>query len=330
MEDNKIPIEVQYRVIGLINSGNMCFLNSAMQIIKCIGPLQYIVSQYNQGNCLRSIHQSISNSRLLTPNNSFWNLVELYLGYDPRAIKQNCACEFLRFFFANLDEELQDKYPKIPTDDANWLEAGNRNQSQVFNFQALGKSRLYDILGISIKSEARSKGTSSITYQQELIIAIQLDSTLSAGLEKYFNPVHLESYQVDGIPTKCKSTILISAYTPYILFHIQRFRVENGKVYKLKKFMEYPKSLRIPNKCLTPSLRLSIENNTQLPPIYELKGIIEHHGGSANSGHYTAVVKNQQTWMHVDDNIVRPVSLDFVKNRNAYVLLYQQVNREFL
>ena len=119
MEHNKIPISAHYRVIGFVNIGNCCFLNSAMQIINAIGSLRYLSYEQNEGNCLKSITESCTNHRLLSPGTRFWSIVELYLGYNPRAIKQNCAGEFLRFFLVNLDEELESKYQRLPRDDQN-------------------------------------------------------------------------------------------------------------------------------------------------------------------------------------------------------------------
>jgi ubiquitin C-terminal hydrolase len=106
--------------------------------------------------------------------------------------------------------------------------------------------------------------------------------------------------------------------------------VENGKVVKIKKFVSFSKRLKIPSKFLTPSLDLAVKNGVVCCPEYEIKAVVEHHGECVNAGHYTCVVKGIRGWVSVDDRIVRPVSEDFVRNRNAYILLYQQVNREFL
>lgn len=329
MEHNKIPLRDRFRVIGFVNTGNSCFLNSAMQVVRAIAPLRYLSSLDPVGNCLKSLRESITNSRLLVPEASFWKVVELYLGFTPRAVKQNCACEFLRFFLVNLDEELEGQYPRIQHhDDENWLEAGQRNISQSVNFRAKGKSVLFDLIGLCFKSEARARGHSSITYQEELIIALQVEDKLAAALEKYFSSTYIESFQVDGVPVSCKAGTLISSFSPFLIFHIQRFRMENGRVVKVKRFMEYPKTFKIPNKFLTSGLRLSIENLHEVTPNYELKAIVEHHGESANSGHYTSVIENEGNWVLADDHIVRPVSTEFVRNRSAYILVYQLIGKE--
>ena len=329
MEHNKIPVDGQYRVIGFVNTGNCCFLNASMQMIRAIAPLRYLSSQQLQGNCLQSIREA-TNARLLTPNTSFWQIVELYLGYTPRAIRQNCACEFLRFFLMNLDEELEGKHTRLRHDDDTWLEASQRNISQSVNFRAKGKSVLFDLMGLCLKTEARARGHSSITYQEELIIALQVEDKLFTALDKFFSANYINSFLVDGVPTSCKAGTLIERYSSYLIFHIQRFRMENGRVVKIKRFVEYPKNFVIPSKYLTPGLRLAVESGHEVAPSYGLKAIIEHHGDSANSGHYTCVVLNEGSWLHADDQVIRPVNMEFVRNRMAYVLLYQQIGKEYV
>ena len=329
---NELSIKTEYSVRGFYNPGNACFVNVAVQVLRAIGPLVQIVERGENGRFLDSLREVIGskNGRLIENRTRFWSAVELYLGYSPRAIRQNCACEFLRFFLVNLDEELGDRYSRSMPEDSEWVEVSSRNINQSFNFRARGKSILYDIIGMTFKSEARAKGQSSMTYQEELVISVQIENSLTESLDKYFSEGVIEEYSINGVPTRCKTRTFISAFSPYLLFHIQRFRVENGRVFKVKKFVSYPKELRIPNKYLTPSLGLAVKNGSCLIPEYEVVGIVEHHGENANSGHYTCVVKSGNGWVNVDDQVVRPVNQEFVRNRSAYILLYRQVNRTCL
>lgn len=332
MEKKDILINAIYSVRGIYNPGNCCFLNVAMQVIRSIAPLVQVADQFNDGKFLGTVNDVAKsrNGRCLEPGNCLWMVVELFLGYSPRAIQQNCACEFLRFFLVNLDEELAGKFSRPPPEDSDWVEVSSRNINQSFNFRARGKSILYDIIGLTFKCEARAKGQSSMSYQEELVISVQIQNSLTQSLDKYFSEGIIEEFNIDGIPTRCKTRILISAFCPYLIFHIQRFKVDNGRVLKVKKFVSYPKNLKIPSKYLTPSLALAVENGICSVPEYEIAGIVEHHGENANAGHYTCVVNGGNGWVNVDDHIVRPVSMEFVKNRSAYILLYRQVNRRCL
>lgn len=64
---------------------------------------------------------------------------------------------------------------------------------------------------------------------------------------------------------------------------------------------------------------------------YELKSMICHLGESANTGHYTSIVKHGENWLHFDDG--RPVreyrSLKTVSaytEKSAYILSYRLLN----
>jgi ubiquitin C-terminal hydrolase len=330
MEHCRIPISQSCRVSGLSNPGNACFLNVAVQLLRAVAALRFLAQTHPDGRCLRSLHDASTASRLLDPQKPFWQVVELYLGYTPRAVRQNCACEFLRFFLVSLDEELEGLYQRPVHDDADWVEVGQRNTSQSFNFRARGKSVIYDLIGLCLKSELRAKGHSSVSYQEELVVALQVAETLTGSLERYFESCRVEDVDVGGVRTGAQARTLVSSFAPYLIFHVQRFSVQQGRVSKKKVMMQYPRMLKLPEKYFAPGLRLAVQNGQCLPPEYELKAVVEHHGENAHSGHYTIVLQSVGGWVLADDHLVRPVSADYAKSRMAYVLLYQQVNREYL
>ncbi|CAG9332095.1 unnamed protein product [Blepharisma stoltei] len=328
METSCIPLNAEYRCHGLHNSGNSCFLNVSAQFLMAIGPF-YHLSQNVQGDYpfLRSILQAYTCQRLLEPSSPFWLITELFLGYTPRAIRQNCAGEFLRFFLGNLDEELKHIRPRQEHDDS-FVEAGKRNNSQSVSFRARGQSVLYDILGLCIKNEYKAKGHTSICFQEELVLAVQVEANLTTAISKALAIKTVEDYCIDGIPTTCTVKSQIASFSPFLLIHIQRFTIVNGKVQKISQHVEFPRTFTIPLKFLSPSLKLSTESGHVQPPTYELKGIIEHHGEFANSGHYTAVIHHGNSWILIDDNQTRFITPDSVRSKQAYILLYQQNNKE--
>jgi ubiquitin C-terminal hydrolase len=55
-----------------------------------------------------------------------------------------------------------------------------------------------------------------------------------------------------------------------------------------------------------------------------LLGMINHHGRSVANGHYTATM-HYNSWWHADDNKVTPFSIDLLNNNStAYILFYRQ------
>ena len=84
---------------------------------------------------------------------------------------------------------------------------------------------------------------------------------------------------------------------------------------KVQKQIEFPATLKLP---------LSDGRKCE----YILAGIVNHIGGSATSGHYTAFVRrtgkqDSTQWLSMDDSFVEPVSEKTVlRNKDAYVLFY--------
>ncbi|XP_066926766.1 uncharacterized protein [Clytia hemisphaerica] len=84
---------------------------------------------------------------------------------------------------------------------------------------------------------------------------------------------------------------------------------------------------------LSPNLAIETKIENILLGTFELTAIIYHHGHTANSGHYTAVVKHGEQWYSVDDDRVLPIEADVFKcsvkdHMVPYILLYRKFNRE--
>ena len=58
---------------------------------------------------------------------------------------------------------------------------------------------------------------------------------------------------------------------------------------------------------------------------YHLRGVIEHHGGTTNSGHYTSYVRAANNlWYYCNDEASpQPVATKRVFEAEAYVLIYE-------
>ena len=55
---------------------------------------------------------------------------------------------------------------------------------------------------------------------------------------------------------------------------------------------------------------------------FNLAAVINHNG-SLNSGYYTCLVKDGETWWHCNDKAVVRVNLDDINKSLPYVLFYQ-------
>ena len=56
---------------------------------------------------------------------------------------------------------------------------------------------------------------------------------------------------------------------------------------------------------------------------YNLKSVILHCG-TIKKCKYKAIVKNNENWYEIDDNVIKEINEDDVINQNAYVLIYEK------
>ena len=328
MDIERLPVLSKLRPHGLRNSGNACFLNCSVHLLMCLGPLNSITNK-NYGDFTSALKEAYTATSLLVPNSAFWRVTELYLGYSPRALQQNCAGEFLRFFLEMLNSEIKEHWPRRQDPDS-WVEVSNRHESESVSLRAQGDSILYDMLGLCLKTEYTTKRTVSYSFQEELILSLQLEDKLTTALQKAFESREITDYEAEGVRTTCRARSLIANFTPFLLMQLQRFQIVEGTVQKLNQRMSFPPKFTIPKKFCTPTLQAQVERKQKLPPEYELRALVEHHGATVNSGHYTAIVKRKDDWVLIDDNLVKPISNEAVARARPYLLLYQQVGKKAL
>ncbi|GME88555.1 unnamed protein product [[Candida] boidinii] len=108
--------------------------------------------------------------------------------------------------------------------------------------------------------------------------------------------------------------------------------VFEGRIEKLHKIIKYDHELKLPKNCISPNNYFN-----QQPPNYKLTGVVYHHGRSAEGGHYTVDVLNQNEWFRVDDTQVTKINKSDVienglsggnylnNNKSAYILMYQRI-----
>jgi ubiquitin C-terminal hydrolase len=66
-----------------------------------------------------------------------------------------------------------------------------------------------------------------------------------------------------------------------------------------------------------------IDRNIEvLNDVYRLQGVIWHHGVIFDSGHYTSMVKHNNTWYHISDTDFMTYDVKFTCNDNGPFFLY--------
>ena len=68
------------------------------------------------------------------------------------------------------------------------------------------------------------------------------------------------------------------------------------------------------------------KDNPNKKSIYNLKSIILHCG-TIKKSNYKTIVKNKNNWYEIEDNDIKQIELNEVINQNAYVLIYEKIDK---
>lgn len=118
-----------------------------------------------------------------------------------------------------------------------------------------------------------------------------------------------------------------------LIIHLKRFRNNRNIKTKINLKINYPldgldlkdyvvESL-MPEELVEKKLK-GEEKYEKKSVVYDLYGVINHHGGNLSCGHYTALCKNSGdgNWYKFDDKLVYEVGEGTICNNDAYVLFY--------
>jgi ubiquitin carboxyl-terminal hydrolase 36/42 len=296
---------------GLINTGNSCFLNSALQCLLHTPPLLRVLSNHQKDKCraktgfcmtcgLREVAiRSHSGNYSFTPL-AITNKLQAIAKHMRRG-RQEDSHEFLRYAIDALQKAcLTGSPPKIdPTlAETTWVHKifGGRLRSRVTCRECNHNSDTFDsILDLSLDIY----GVASLRDALRKFVTIDY----LKGADKY----KCEKCKKAVIAEKC---FTIDKAPPVLTVHLKRFSPLGRKI---GHFIKYDEHLS-----LQPAM-----SEGEFGPTYSLYGVICHAGGGPNSGHYFAHVKSKSgRWYEMNDEMVTPSRGPPVGMKSAYILFY--------
>ena len=349
--------------VGMHNLGNSCFLNSIIQCLNHIAPLtQYFLEgkfseEINRQNPLGSGgHVAIAYAALLK---EVWS--GNYSALAPRLLKQTVASfapqfrnsyqhdsqEFCQFLMDGIHEDcnrvtkkpyveelegfgMKDEKAAIET----WRKHLLRHDSIIVDrCQGMHRSHL----------TCPSCGRESIKFDVFSTISLPVvleekeDSTnktvirVEDCIEKF-----LEGEQLDEMNAwycqGCKKhvcalkVIALWSVPDILILHLKRFQFENCSVSNNILRSKIDDKVTFPLDNLDLRKYVLGPTDVDAPPIYNLFGVSEHVGVTANSGHYTATVRNCKDgrWYRYNDAHVGETTGETSITGNAYLLFYQR------
>ncbi|XP_026394478.1 ubiquitin carboxyl-terminal hydrolase 17-like [Papaver somniferum] len=302
---------------GLTNLGNSCYANAVLQCLAYTRPLTaYLLQGLHSKACTKqewcficefeSLIQKVKEGKwTLSPNGIVSHLHKI--GSHLVHGKQEDAHEFLRFSI--------DKMQSICLKEAG--EKAGRPRAEETTLIGL-------IFGGYLRSKIRCMKCHEKFEREErmmdLTVEIQGDiSTLEEALGQ-FTATEILDGENKYHCSRCKSyekakKRLTVLHAPNVLT-IALKRFQSGKFGKLNKAVRFPEVL---------NLAPYMSGTSDKSPIYSLYAVVVHLDvtNAAFSGHYVCYVKNSQgKWFKMDDSTVKPVELERVLSKGAYMLLY--------
>ena len=140
-------------------------------------------------------------------------------------------------------------------------------------------------------------------------------------------------------------TCSFDALPAVLILHLKRFayRASDGTTQKLSKMVKYPLELEVKERHLTGKYKKSVEvalsaneveekdikERAKMCRTYTLCGIVNHHGKTSSSGHYTNMImvsqdtQKKSIWFKCDDTKVSSAKLpEVLRSDGCYLLFY--------
>ncbi|KAG6817861.1 hypothetical protein H0H87_001693 [Tephrocybe sp. NHM501043] len=298
------------RGIGLYNSGNTCFLNSALQCLLHTPPLLRMLIAHTKTSCtvdkgfcmscsmrhvMAGAYNKASGAFSPTPITTKLQLIAKHL----RKGRQEDSHEFLRYAIDALQKSCL---------------AG---QPAKLDPKIAETTWVHKIFGGQLRSRVtcQSCGHNSDTFDQALDLSVDIhrQDSLRDALKKFVAIDHLkgaDKYKCEKCKTHVNAEKRFTIHeAPLVLtVHLKRFSPLGRKI---PHGVHYDEQLS-----LQPYM-----SEGHFGPTYSLYGVICHAGSGPNSGHYYAYVKSKdERWWEMNDESVTPNGTPFKKN--AYMLFY--------
>lgn len=363
--DGPLPAVKSLLPRGLINTGNLCFLNATLQALLSCSPFVQLLQELRIRDIpkvgfptLTAFSEFVCDFDMPTSSNLKKDAVETGRPFRPAMFeavlknftpdvpnsisgrpRQEDAQEFLSFIMHQMHDELLKLEGQSSgtngfktsvvssTEEDEWETVGPKNKSAVTRTQSFIPSELSDIFGGQLRSVVKARGNkASATVQPFLLLHLDIHLEVVRTIE---DALHLFSApeNLEGYRTSAigKGGVVTAK---------KSVKIQTLSKIMILHLMRFSYGSQGSAKLLKPvhfplefilSRELLVSPSTESRK-YELVATVTHHGREPSKGHYTADVRHANgQWLRFDDASVTAIATSKVLHDQAYVLFYRQV-----
>jgi ubiquitin carboxyl-terminal hydrolase 10 len=207
--------------------------------------------------------------------------------------------------------------------DDDWLQVGPKQRVATTRRTPLSQSPIHLLFAGNFQSLYKSPGARpSITFEPFTVLSLSLIR------EKNYLPIETVNgaiehvLRLEDLGKKCTKQLSFSSLPPILIIQLKRFIYKQNSSTKQLELHKITRPLRIPLELI-----LS-QNNSSFN--YKIYGLVNHHGSSLNSGHYTSIIRTtNDSWSSFDDDTnIQSVNnnIETILNQNSssYLLFYER------
>lgn len=311
---------IETKPCGIMNVGNSCYANSALQALLSTVPLKaYFQSGDHMSTCMK---RGIGDWCVLCELSALCTCDCTTL--NPQSLLKHVN-DFGKCMTYGRQEDSHEFFINL-LDTVAEVQLAERGGKAQFDTSSQHTTLPHHTFGVQIctQIECLECEMKSKTYQTELTIALRVPShgaSLPDLLRFEFGTVEklsgVNAYKCDSCKLQCPAlrSSRLSCLPSHLAFQLKRF--VPGRSGKVNSKVTFSELLDLRDYGM-------LENNESSQ--YSLYAIIVHldWDRSIDCGHYIAYVKRNATWYKCDDQSVSPVSAYVALAAGAYMLFYRR------